>query len=221
MVMKFTETQRKKLLTNLKNYRSTYLSKKNWELDESATRIMINYFLTQVLGFTELEEIKTEYAIRGMYADYVIQSNRKKHFIVEVKSIALNLSEKHIRQALGYGANEGIDWILLTNGKQFQLYRIIFGKPVKYSLLFDFDLSDLKEMRKSVDFFVHITKKFVEKGELEKFWNRCQALEAKKLIKILCSDEVIRLFRRVLRKETKFTFSNQELLDSVQKIVIK
>lgn len=51
--------------------------KQNLGVNESATRIMVNYFLTDVLQYLELEDIKTEYAIRGEYADYVIQIKRK------------------------------------------------------------------------------------------------------------------------------------------------
>jgi hypothetical protein len=70
---------------------------------------MINSLLTDILGYKELEEAKTEYRIRFEYADYVIQVKRKKHFVVEVKPIAIDLSEGHLRQSLSYAANEGID----------------------------------------------------------------------------------------------------------------
>ena len=126
-----TERQKQQFEKRLREYRKKYLTKKqNLELDESATRIMVNYFLTDVLGYTELDDIKTEYAIKGGYADYVIQLARKKHFVVEVKSIQIDLNAHHLRQSRGYAADEGIDWILLFNGKQIQLYRVIFGKPI-------------------------------------------------------------------------------------------
>ncbi len=110
-----TENQLQALRTGLKDYKRKYLRKEFSALDESATRIMVNNFLTELLGYRELVEIKTEYRIRSEYADYVIQLKRKKHFVVEVKSIDLDISEKHLRQSLSYAANEGIDWILLLN----------------------------------------------------------------------------------------------------------
>ena len=103
-----TEAQRKIFLNELKNYRKKYLVEKYFKLDESATRLMINSFLTDVLGYAELDEIKTEYTIKSTYADYVIQLDKKQHIVVEVKAIQIDLSENHIRQALGYAANEGI-----------------------------------------------------------------------------------------------------------------
>src|SRR3989344_3361311 len=117
-----TTNQLLQLKNRLTTYKKKYLKKEFTSLDESATRIMINSFLTDILGYKELEEIKTEYRIRYEYADYVVQLKRKKHFVVEAKAIEIDINDKHLRQSLGYAANEGIDWIVLMNGRQIQLY---------------------------------------------------------------------------------------------------
>ena len=111
-----TELQKKAFVTSIKEYKSKYLIKKHENLDESGTRIMINNFLSDVLGYKELDEIKTEHRIKGQYADYVIQLEQKdkkgtkikQHIVVEVKAISLSLSESHIKQAKGYAVDEGI-----------------------------------------------------------------------------------------------------------------
>lgn len=85
--------------------------------------------------------------IRGTYADYVIQTKGVRHFLVEVKSLSLTLSAKHLRQTINYGANEGIEWALLTNGKQFDFYKIFFQNQLKLDLLFSFDLCDAANLK--------------------------------------------------------------------------
>ena len=65
-----TQNQRSNFLTALKSYKRKYLKDKYSELDESATRLMINSFLTEVLGYQELDEIKTEYAIKAIDEKY-------------------------------------------------------------------------------------------------------------------------------------------------------
>lgn len=92
--------KKQKLLNSLKSYRKQYLDSNLTELDESGTRLMINSFLSEVLGYKPLEEIKTEYMIKGTYADYVIQVNNIRHFLVEVKALSFQLSEKHLRQTI-------------------------------------------------------------------------------------------------------------------------
>ncbi len=214
-----TELQRKDFEKKLKFYKSRYLKKQYEELDESATRLMVNSFLTDVLGYKELDEIKTEYRIRGEYADYVIQLARKKHFVVEVKAIQLDLNEKHLRQSVNYAANEGIDWIILTNGKEIEVYKVIFSKPIESRKLFSFDLSNPEHFKKAPEFLMYLTKKSVLKDELEDFWKRFEALEPIQLSKNLYSEEVVRFLKKCLKKKTKLTFSEEDILDSIYKII--
>lgn len=214
-----TQIQIKNLTEKLRKYRTRYLKKQWDDLDESATRIMVNSLLTDVLGFTELEDIKTEYRIRGEYADYIIQLARKKHFVVEVKSIQLDLTEKHLRQSVNYAANEGIDWIILTNGKQIELYRVIFAKPIDTRKIFDFDLSSKEDLKTMVEYLVYLTKQSTLKNELDHFWTRFEALEPTQLSNNLYSVEVVKFLRKVLKQKTKLNFSEQDILDSLHQII--
>ena len=213
------EKEKSKLYKSLNDYKKRYLKEQYAELDESATRLMVNSFLIDVLGYVELEEIRTEYRIKGEYADYVIQLAKKKHFIVEVKAIQIDLTEHHLRQALNYAANEGVDWVLLTNGRQIQLHKVIFAKPIDSKRIFNFNLTDSKELRKSVEFLVYLTKKAVIKDELDKFWKRFSALEPTNLSKNLYSIEVVRFLKRTLKKNTGLLFSDDDILDSINKII--
>lgn len=214
-----TPFQIKELSEKLKKYKRRYLQKQYFELDESATRLMINSFLTDVLGYVELDDIKTEYRIRGEYADYVIQLARKKHFVVEVKSIQLDLSEKHLRQSVNYAANEGIDWIILTNGKQIELYKVLFEKPINSRRIFNFDLSNIDDFKKIPEFLIYLTKKSILKNELSDFWKRFEALAPAQLSKNLYDIEVLRFLKRVLKKKTGLTFDECDILDSIHKII--
>lgn len=214
-----TSNQVQNLLSKLKKYRKTYLKKQYSELDESATRIMVNSLLSDVFGYTALEEVKTEYSIRGEYADYIIQLDRKKHFVVEVKAIQIDLNEKHLRQSVNYAANEGIDWIILTNGKQIEVYKVLFGRPIDSRKIFDFNLSDEAEMKKSAEFLVYLTKKSVLKNELCDFWKRFEALEPAQLSKQLYDSEVVKFLKKVLKKKTNLSFSEDDIIDSIHKII--
>ena len=215
-----TENQRKEFITNLKSYKKRYLVDKYSELDESATRLMINSFLTEVLGYAELDEIKTEYTIKGTYADYVIQLDKKQHIVIEVKAIQIDLSENHIRQALNYAANEGIDWVLLTNGKQWMLFRVLFEKPIKNVLVFKHDFSIEESFKKAISVMEYLTKKCVEKGELEEYWERYVAIEPKNLCKFLYEPDTLKLLKRMLKKEVGINFSEEDLFDAIHTIVI-
>lgn len=217
-----TEHQIKQTEKALRDYRKKYLTKKqNLELDESATRLMVNFFLTGVLGYIELDDIKTEYNIRGEYADYVIQLARKKHIVIEVKSIQLDLNDRHLRQSLSYAANEGIDWIMLFNGRQIRLYRVLFGKPISYHLLFDYDLADLSTLKKASNDIVHLMKRLVEKGELDVYWKRFDALTPASLVKIIYTEDVIKAIRLKIKKNSGINFEQTDVLNSVHELVLR
>ncbi len=214
-----TENQLKTLREQLKVYKRKYLRKEFTTLNEADTRIMTNSFLTEILGYRELEEIKTEYRIKSEYADYVIQLKRKKHFVVEVKSIELDLNEKHLRQSLSYAANEGIDWILLLNGREIQLYRVNFGKPISTTLIFKIDFMNSEDLRKAPELLWNLTKRAIEKGELETFWKRTTALEPVNLAKLVYSEEIVRRLRNDLKEQTGIYFQMEDVAASLAQII--
>ena len=216
-----TSAQIKSLEKKLKEYRKRFLTRKHENLDEASTRLMINSFLTDILGYAEFEEIKTEYRISGEYVDYVIQIGRKKHFIIEVKSISLDLNDKHLRQAVNYGANEGVDWVLLTNGTTFVLYRILFNKPISIKKVFEHDIGKEKNLQHVAVNIALLTKKCVEKKELEKYWERFEVVEPAGLSKLLYHKIVVSAVRRVMKQKAGLTFSETEVLDALHELITK
>ena len=214
-----TDNQLLALKEALKTYKRRYLRKEFIGRNEADTRIMTNSLLTEVFGYQELEEIKTEFRIKGEYADYVVQLKRKKHFVVEVKSIELDINEKHLRQSLAYAANEGIDWILLLNGREVQLYRVNFGKPITTTLIFKLNLMDSDDFKKAPDLLWNLTKKAVEKGELESFWKRTTALNSANLVKYVYSEEIVKRLRSDLKDQTGIYFQIEDVAASLHQVI--
>jgi hypothetical protein len=208
-----------KLLTALKAYSKTYSHGKFTELDESGTRLMINTFLTDVLGYIPIEEVKTEYMIRGTYADYVIQTKGIRHFLVEVKALTFDLSDKHLRQAINYGANEGIEWALLTNGKCFEFYRILFNKPIEARKVFQFDLSEPSQFKDCVEVMQYIHKESIQNKGLSLLWNKNCALDPVNIAGLLFAPPVTNFIKKVLKDKFKSKFSDEEISASINRII--
>lgn len=221
-----TSTKQAKLLDNLKKYSKKYLNGKYTELDESGTRLMINEFLSTVLGFAPIEEIKTEYMIKGTYADYIIQLKGVRHFLVEVKSLSLNLNESHLRQAINYGANEGIDWALLTNGKCFDFYRILFNKPIEAKKVFSIDFSDSTKLKGSIEMLQFLHKDSIVAKGLDMLWNKSIALDPANIAGFLYTPNVINFIKKSLKEKYTHLFrnfieNNLNMENGLGKIVIK
>ncbi|CAN5393941.1 hypothetical protein BH11BAC1_BH11BAC1_04540 [soil metagenome] len=218
-----TKSKQKLLLSALKDYHKKYLKRLNPELDESGTRIMINALLTDVLGFMPIDEVKTEQLIRGAYADYVIQLKGKRYFLVEAKKQGIDLSEKHLRQARQYCADEGIEWALLTNGKHFELYKIILEstKPIKINdrKVFSIDLGDLENLKENVQLIQFLHKISVSDKGLDLLWDKCVALDPKNIAGLLYTPPVANFIKGQLRKKYKHQFSDEEIEIAIDKVV--
>ena len=132
----------------------------------------------------------------------------------------IDLSAKHLLQASHYAADEGIDWILLTNGAQIQLHRVIFSKPVTAVMIFSFDLSDLSQIEKACDALVNLTKRAAERGELEDYWKRFDALTPAKLIKTIYTEDIIRAIRNKIKKESNMLFAPEDILNAMHELIV-
>jgi len=214
-----TKLKKSKLLGALKTYNKKFLWKKMEELDESGTRLMVNSFLTDVLGFAAIEEVKTEYMVRGTYADYVIQTKGIRHFLVEVKSLSLTLSDKHLRQAINYGANEGIEWALLTNGKQFNFYKILFQKPIESRIVFSFDLCDASKLKNCVEIIQFLHRDAVLSKGLDQLWHKTIALDPKNVAGLLFAKPIVNFIRRTLNKKSHNKFTEEEIENAINRII--
>lgn len=214
-----TTSKKTKLLNAVKVYNKKYLHGKITELDESGTRLMINAFLTDVLGFVPIEEVKTEYMIRGTYADYVIQTKAVRQFLVEVKALSFALSDKHLRQAINYGANEGIEWALLTNGKCFEFYKILFNKPIESRKVFSLDLSDTSQLKNCAEVLQYIHKDSIANKGLSLLWNKTCALDPLNVAGLLYATPVTNFIKRTLKTKFKSKFSDEEIQASISRII--
>ena len=210
-----------KFTQSIKDYKKKFLDKPLGELDESGTRLLINHFLTEMLGYETLSEVKTEYMIKGTYADYVIQIGGKRHFLVEVKALSLNLSSNHLRQSINYGANEGIDFVLLTNGMVFELYKVLFEKPISHELIFSLDFSELSNLKVIADQLQYLHKDAVLKKGLDVLWDRHSALSPKNLSKLLFSTEVVKFLQKELKKKYSIKFDEVVIENAVKKIAME
>src|SRR3546814_15135981 len=60
-----------------------------------------------------------------------------------MKAIGLDIKDHHVKQAIDYTANQGVDWVLLTNGTQWRVYHVIFAKPIGQELIVHIDFCAL------------------------------------------------------------------------------
>ena len=131
-----------RISAELKRYKSILAKAKEKGVTESDTSTIVTDMLHDVFGYEKIENITTEHRIKGTYADIAVMVDGKINFLIEVKSIVTALKDQHVRQAVGYCANEGIEWVILTNAAIWRLYRVQFSQPIEKILVSEIDVLD-------------------------------------------------------------------------------
>lgn len=205
-----------------KAYAKIIESAKARDVNESDTVTIVVDMLSAICGYDKYTEITSEYMIRGTYCDLAIKTDDKPIFLIEVKAINIQLKEAHLRQAIGYAASEGIEWVLLTNGDHWQAHRVIFGKPIKTEVAFDFSFSDTTKPHLLTDFFFLISKEGVSKSAIATFHEECQLTSKHMVAAAIMTAPVVAAIRRQLigiGKGVKIT--EEQILSSLQNLVLK
>ncbi len=208
-----------RLLESLRKYSRKYLGGKITALDEPGTRLVMSSFLTEVLGYAPQDEIKTEYMIKGTYADFVIEVNGKRHFIIEVKPFSLSLIDAHLRPAIDFGANEGIDWVMLTNGRAIRVYKILYRKPTELREVFTVDLANRAGLKDCVDLIHCITREGIVGTGLDALWNKHRALDPANVAGMLYGATVLNFLKKSLRARYKQKFFEEEIVSAIDTII--
>lgn len=199
--MKITKRTEERIKTGLPKFQKVLGLAKARDLNESDTVSIITDILSEVFGYDKYLEVTSELAIRGTYCDLAIKLGDKFQYLIECKAIGTDLKEAHLRQAIGYGANKGIQWIILTNGLDWQIYRLRFEQPIAWDLVTRFDLSAVSAKNDAdMEKLLIVTKEGVEKDAREELYDKSQCVNRFIVGAMLLSDVMVSALRRELRK---------------------
>jgi hypothetical protein len=110
-------------------------------LNETETRTHLVDPILIALGYRTLDQVRREYrlAVSGQVIDYLLTAGTQR-VIVEAKSAGIELAQKEGGQLVGYAAQEGIRWALLTNGFVWQVFDIEATGNWELKKVAEFDL---------------------------------------------------------------------------------
>ncbi len=97
-------------------------------------------FLCEALGYDKYEDLTTEYQIHGEFADYGVRIAKQLVAFIEVKRCTTKLSPRHLRQVEMYAVNEGVEWMILTNGQVLQVWHLTAVLPVVLDIALEVDI---------------------------------------------------------------------------------
>jgi predicted type IV restriction endonuclease len=188
-----------RIAKGLRRYCEILTSARKRDVSESDTVVIVGDIMADILGYEKYVEISTEFAVKGTYVDLAVKAGNEIHFLVEVKAIGVDLKDNHVRQAIDYGANQGIEWAILTNGLVWRIYRIEFKKPIGHVLVAEIDLASAKEAD-AVAFFANLCKEGFATSQMDEFYEQHQATNKHTLACVLLSEKMLNHFRISLRR---------------------
>jgi hypothetical protein len=157
--------------------------------------------MADLFGYDKYSEVTRELCIRGTYCDIATRIDGKFQMIIEVKAIGLELKDAHVKQAVDYAANQGIEWVALTSGNIWKVYRVFFTKPIGTELVLDIDLLSLNPKNADhLDSLFLLTRESMIKSGLYAYHDQMQATSKFYLGALLLSDPVLETMRRELRR---------------------
>lgn len=201
--MKPTKKFEDRIKSTLPKFKKVLAIAKDRDVTESDTVAIINDMLSEVFGYEKYTDITSELMIRGTFCDLAIRIDEsfEKGFLIECKRIGIELKEEHIRQAVNYGVNKGIKWVMLTNGDEWRMYKIRFEQPVNWDLVLKFNLLNI-ELKNDTDVekLFCISKEGILKNSREEMYEKVQCFNRYVVGQLIIQEPVLNLIRKELKK---------------------
>jgi predicted type IV restriction endonuclease len=191
------------------------------DANEGDTRLLVTDFLCDGLGYDKFEDLTTEYQVRGEFADYGVRIAKQLVAFIEVKRCTTKLGAKHLRQVEMYAVNEGVEWMILTNGQVWQVWHLTAGLPVVLDLALEVDLLGEGGPTQKADTLFYLSKEAFRRHVIDELWKVKAATSAKSLASVITSDTVIEQVRKELRRQTGHQIEVKELRELVLATVIR
>lgn len=221
--MKIPKKVVERIATTIKTFQAVAASHKSKDVSEADTVTLIKDILSDCFGFDKYHELTSEQQIRGTFCDLAVKIDGKIKYLIEVKAAGVSLNDSHLRQALAYGANQGIEWVVLTNAVEWRLHRIKFGQPIDHEEVSSFNFlevnakneEDLKKM------FL-LCREGIGSDAMDAYHQHCQVLNRYTVAQVLLTETIVSAVRKELRKlfpDTKI--DQQQISDILYNEVLK
>lgn len=212
-----------RIVAGVKRYQPILSGARSRDVGEADTVTIIKDMLADVFGYDKYTDVTSEHSIRGTFCDLAIKIDGQLQTLIEVKAIGLDLKDSHVKQAIDYAANQGVDWVLLTNGITWRIYRLIFAKPIDFELVLELDFCTVNTRSEAgLELLYLLCKEGWQRSMLGEYHNQKQALSRFFISAMLQTDPVLDVVRRELRRMSPdVRIDNQQIRDVLVGEVLK
>jgi predicted type IV restriction endonuclease len=212
-----------RIRAGLKRFQPIIANAKARDVNESDTVTIVMELLSEIFGYDKFLEITSEHAIRGTFCDLAIKLDGELTMLVEVKAAGADPKSIFIKQAVDYAANQGVDWVILTNGDLWHVYKLTFSKPIDAELVARVCISECDPKNdEHIESLWMVSKEGWSRSALDDHHARGQAFNRFTLAAVVVSEPVLTVIRRELRKASPdIRLANEEIENLLLQEVIK
>ena len=213
----------KRLNSAVPKFKKILEQAKERDVNESDTVTIVTDMLEEIFGFDKYSEITREFAIQGTYCDLAIKTDKAVDYLIEVKAIGLGLKDNHLKQAVNYASREGIRWVVLTNGVDWQIHRVTLDTKVTSEKLCSINMTEVNPKKgDDASLLFLLCKRSLIKDNIDKFYEHKQSFNRYTVGALLCSEPVASVVRREIRKiKPGVKVSSDDIQDMINDEVIK
>lgn len=190
-----------RLAAGLKRFKPVLEAAKDRDINESDTSMIVTDMLAEIFGFDKYAEVTREYVIRGTYCDLATKIEGQLQTLIEVKAVGIGLRENHVKQAVDYAANQGVEWVMLTNGVNWKVFSVSFSKPISADLVLDLDILAMSPTDEDAieDLFL-LSKEGIQRSGLDAYNDQLKVRNKFNLAALIMSDPILHTIRRELKR---------------------
>jgi type I restriction and modification enzyme subunit R-like protein len=205
-----------RITTQLKRYQAILTNLQKRDVSEADTVTVVTDMLADICGYDKYLHVTSQYAIRGTYVDLAVKVDEEIRFLLEVKAIGLELKDAHVKQAIDYAANEGIEWVVLTNGALWRIYKVHFGKPIEKILVAQLDAIEASARDPEViECFGNLSREGFSKGTMAELLLHKQVTSKFTVAAVIQTDFLLEVLRREIRRMSSGVKVDVEYLRSL------
>lgn len=220
--IKINKRVQDRIILNLKKYQKIVGGLRERDISEADTVTVVKDMLCEVFGYDKYTELTSEQQIRGTFCDLAVKVEGKIYYLAEVKAAGINLNNAHLRQAVNYGAHQGIEWIILTNAIEWKIYRLKFGQPIDFEEVFSLDICALSS--RSADDIAKIfllCRENVSTDALTAFHQQAQIINRYVIAELLRGPAIASCVRKELKRIFDVKVTDEEVSMIISTDVLK
>ncbi|HET6573345.1 MAG TPA: hypothetical protein VFG68_07075 [Fimbriiglobus sp.] len=212
-----------RIVAGIKRFQPILTAAKARDINESDTVLIVTDMLHDVFGYDKYTEITSEHSVKSTFVDLAIKVDGSLVLLLELKAIGMDLKNAYVKQAVDYAANQGVDWVVLSSGVLWRVYRVQFTKPIDHELVYEFNFLELNPKNEDhLELLWMLSRESWQKESLKEYHAQRQAMNRFVLGALLQSDPVLDVVRREVRRVSPgIRIETAEIAAVLQQEVIK